>query len=29
MERCCDCTLLTVEEVTGEPSGFEKDDDKE
>ena len=27
--RCCDCTRLTVEEVTGEPSGFEQDPDED
>lgn len=24
--RCCDCTRLTVEEVTGEPSAFEQEE---
>lgn len=27
--RCCDCTRLTVQEVTGEPSGFEQDSDED
>jgi rRNA maturation endonuclease Nob1 len=25
--RCCDCTRLTVEQVTGEPSGFEQQEE--
>jgi hypothetical protein len=25
--RCCDCTRLTVEEVTGEQSDFEDEED--